>query len=179
MRQCSRRSVQRQAPLLATVDIDIIGAAPDPVCDPTLAAATSAGPSPSGAPTSFAPGSTVAGVLCQYDLDVPADVSTARLSRHVVLTAVTLRDVTTDVQELSPSDELASCPPQRSLSWSSPLSALSHKPGPSTSPIPRPHPPITRTAALSTQAHPGTPNNAPAEHPAHRPAAQEAADTNI
>jgi hypothetical protein len=81
------------------------------VCESTLAAALSASPSAGGTVASFAPGSPVGGELCLYDLAMPADFSSGKLSRQVVLTATALRLITMDVQSLTPSDELASCPP--------------------------------------------------------------------
>ncbi len=82
-----------------------------PVCAVTLAAALSATPSASSTVTGFAPGSPVGGALCQYDLGVPADYSSEKLGRHVLLTAGALRKITMDVQSLTPSNEVASCPP--------------------------------------------------------------------
>jgi hypothetical protein len=89
-----------------------------PVCPVSLTTALSAppsSPSSASAVTGFAPGSPAAGVLCQYDLGVPADDSSGQLGRYVVLTSAALRNITTDVQALTATNEVASCPPPESV----------------------------------------------------------------
>lgn len=89
-----------------------------PVCPVTLTTALSAppsAPSSASAVTGFAPGNPAAGVLCQYDLGVPADYSSGQLGRYVALTAPELRTIATDVRALTPTNEVASCPPPESV----------------------------------------------------------------
>ena len=57
----------------------------------------------------------MAGVLCRYDLAVAADYSSGKLGRFVDLTTAALATVTKDVQALTPTDEVASCPPPQSV----------------------------------------------------------------
>jgi hypothetical protein len=85
-----------------------------PVCPLNLTTALSA-PSSASAVTGFAPGSPAGGVLCQYDLGIPADYSSGQLGRYVVLTAAALQSITHDVHALTPTNKVATCPPPESV----------------------------------------------------------------
>lgn len=87
------------------------------MCSMTLAPTLSTPPAQSsaGSVTGFAAGSPVAGVLCQYDLAVPADYSSGKLGHSVDLTPAALTTITKDVQALTPTNEVASCPPPQSV----------------------------------------------------------------